>query len=60
MDVDRIAGMIVGWVSFPAKAYLVDIINGPFDADKLDYIQRDSHFTGIKLIKWISTGVQKI
>jgi len=26
------------------------MINGPFDADKLDYILRDSHFTGIKLV----------
>jgi HD superfamily phosphohydrolase len=50
LDVDRIAEMIIGWISVPEKAYLVDIISGPFDADKLDYIQRDSHFTGIKLV----------
>jgi hypothetical protein len=29
---------------------LVDVVNGAFDADKLDYIQRDSHFTGIKMV----------
>lgn len=25
-----------------------DIISGPFDADKLDYLLRDSHYTGVK------------
>lgn len=25
------------------------MINGPFDADKLDYLQRDAHFTGLGL-----------
>lgn len=31
------------------RRYEQEIINGPFDADKLDYIFRDSHFSGIKL-----------
>ena len=31
--------------------YLTDIINGPFDADKLDYIKRDSLTAGLSL--WI-------
>ena len=50
LDPDRIGEMIIGWISDPEKAFLVDMINGPFDADKLDYILRDSHFTGIKLV----------
>ncbi|MCL6589946.1 MAG: HD domain-containing protein [Firmicutes bacterium] len=50
LDVNLISDMIVGWIDIPDKGYLVDIISGPFDADKLDYIQRDSHFTGIKLV----------
>ncbi len=29
-------------------AYLGDIISGPFDADKLDYLIRDCRFTGIR------------
>ncbi|MEW6276295.1 MAG: HD domain-containing protein [Bacillota bacterium] len=49
-DLDLIGDMIVGYVEDPKKAYLIDIINGAFDADKLDYIQRDSHFTGIKMV----------
>jgi HD superfamily phosphohydrolase len=47
----RIADMIVG---FPPEghrkqAFLSNIINGAFDADKIDYIARDSYFTGIAL-----------
>ncbi|HUW65991.1 MAG TPA: HD domain-containing protein [Spirochaetia bacterium] len=41
---DSIGGLLEG-----DKAYLGGIINGPLDADKLDYIQRDSYFTGIKM-----------
>ncbi len=26
-----------------------DIINGPFDADKFDYLQRDAYFSGLRL-----------
>lgn len=48
-DFQRIANMIVGDMEDPYKAYLSDIINGSFDADKLDYIPRDCHFTGIKM-----------
>jgi HD superfamily phosphohydrolase len=49
-DLDLIGEMIIGNVSDPDKAFWVEIINGAFDADKLDYIQRDSHFTGIQMI----------
>lgn len=30
------------------SAYMGDIISGPFDADKLDYLVRDCRFTGIR------------
>jgi len=50
LDLDLIGEMIIGYISNPLKAFMVNIINGAFDADKLDYIQRDSHFTGIKMI----------
>ncbi len=32
---------------FNAKQYLTQIINGAFDADQLDYLLRDSHYTGV-------------
>ena len=46
---EEIADLIIGRPPSPDKAYLAGIINGPFDADKLDYIARDSYFTGLKL-----------
>jgi HD superfamily phosphohydrolase len=48
-DFQRIANIIVGDMEDPYQAYLADIINGAFDSDKLDYIPRDCHFTGIKM-----------
>jgi HD superfamily phosphohydrolase len=45
----EIANLIIGRPPSPEKAYLAGIINGPFDADKLDYIPRDSYFTGLRL-----------
>lgn len=50
LDLDFVGEMIIGYISNPLKGFMVDIINGAFDADKLDYIQRDSHFTGIQMI----------
>lgn len=46
---EEIANIIIGRPPSPDKAYLAGIINGPFDADKLDYIARDSYFTGLRL-----------
>ncbi|MFZ5341078.1 MAG: HD domain-containing protein [Patescibacteria group bacterium] len=40
---------IVGFVSDPLNRYKVDFLNGPFDADKLDYLFRDGHFSGLPL-----------
>lgn len=31
-----------------ALAYMADMISGPFDVDKLDYLVRDCYFTGIR------------
>jgi len=47
-DLDAIAGMVIG-VLPKADAYRTQLLNGPFDADKIDYIFRDSHFSGIPL-----------
>lgn len=45
---DRVAELILGHSSDPGEQYLADIISGPFDAEKLDYLGRDCHFTGIR------------
>lgn len=49
LNVDAAANYIIGQ---PAegkakKAYEFQVVNGPFDADKLDYIFRDAHYSGI-------------
>lgn len=50
LDIDRIANMIVGDMDKPQMdGYMSDLINGPFDADKLDYMPRDAYFSGLKM-----------
>lgn len=45
-DLESIAGNIIGYRQDPQKKFLADIINGPMDADKLDYLVRDAYFAG--------------
>ncbi|MCL2805051.1 MAG: HD domain-containing protein [Treponema sp.] len=47
----RISDMIMGRPvdGNPERAYISDIVNGPYDADRLDYTFRDSFFTGLAL-----------
>lgn len=51
VKLEHVAQMVIG--SAPAddanSMFLTDIVNGPFDVDKLDYLTRDSYFTGIGL-----------
>ncbi len=48
---NNIADMIIGAPigDNPSDSYKTEVVNGAFDADKLDYIFRDSYFTGISL-----------
>jgi len=48
-DLDKIADSIIG-KSKDDEKYMTQIVNGPFDADKIDYIFRDSHFSGLPLV----------
>lgn len=48
--VEELANYIIGDTRNPATdQFKADIINGEFDADKLDYITRDGHFTGLPI-----------
>ncbi|MBR9691909.1 HD domain-containing protein [Candidatus Woesearchaeota archaeon] len=47
LDKKIIAELITG--CHKTKPYLQQIINGPIDADKMDYLLLDSHFTGAKI-----------
>ena len=49
IDDDLIKNAIVGHAPNPLDSYKIDMLHGPFDADKLDYIFRDGHFSGLPL-----------
>lgn len=49
VNIERVTRLVIGKPKEPELfAYLGDIISGPFDADKLDYLIRDCRFTGIR------------
>jgi uncharacterized protein len=51
-DINKAADFIVGKVfegDDKKRQYETQVINGPFDADKLDYIFRDAHYSGIPI-----------
>ncbi|MFW6118502.1 MAG: HD domain-containing protein [Chloroflexota bacterium] len=47
VDLDNVANLIIR-APVDGLAFMGDIISGPFDADKLDYLVRDCHFCGIR------------
>lgn len=47
LDLNNVAQLIIGTPT-DELAFMGDIITGPFDADKLDYLVRDCHFCGIR------------
>jgi len=50
LEIELIARAITGeQPRSPEKKFVSELLNGPFDADKLDYFFRDSHFSGIPL-----------
>jgi HD superfamily phosphohydrolase len=46
---EELAKYIVGQSGDFEDPYKRELINGPFDADKLDYLFRDSHFSGLPM-----------
>lgn len=44
-----VAARVVGSPLYIDAAYLAGVINGALDADKLDYMARDSHYSGLPL-----------
>ena len=47
-DPARIAKLAVGKLNDKDKRFVNQIISSPFDADKMDFLVRDSHFTGVE------------
>jgi HD superfamily phosphohydrolase len=52
VNLERAASMILGIDDRVGgdKRFYRQIINGPFDADKLDYLPRDGYFTGLAIV----------
>ena len=52
VNLGRVASMIVGSDVEVGehKRFYRQIVNGPFDADKLDYLPRDGYFTGLSIV----------
>ena len=49
IDINVVKNLIIGRHLDPKRTYIAEIINGPFDADKLDYLARDGLFCGLQL-----------
>jgi HD superfamily phosphohydrolase len=48
LNCDRIGKLITGTTGSD-EIYMSEIVHGPFDADKLDYMPRDGLFSGLKM-----------
>ena len=48
LNCDLISNLVTGSISDDQK-FLSEIVHGPFDADKLDYMPRDGMFSGLKM-----------
>jgi HD superfamily phosphohydrolase len=65
LDLDLVGQIVLGRHPDPARHFLAQIVSSPYDADKLDYIARDSYYCGLALTvdlprfySMISTDVQ--
>jgi S-adenosylhomocysteine hydrolase/HD superfamily phosphohydrolase len=48
LNCELISNLILGRGTPKGKEYLGEILNGPFDADRIDYVVRDSDYSGVK------------
>jgi len=65
LDLNLVGQIVLGRHPDPARHFLAQIVSSPYDADKLDYIARDSYYCGLALTvdlprfySMISTDVQ--
>ena len=56
LSADRVADLICGRSSTKLDGLLSSIINGPIDADKMDYLERDSRHLGVPYGTYIDKG----
>lgn len=56
----EMAGLVVGGAVRPNEAYLSLLLNGAFDADKLDYMPRDCMMAGVPSAVDVDRMVEKV
>jgi deoxynucleoside triphosphate triphosphohydrolase SAMHD1 len=63
-DVDDLAAFmqrcIIAQVVDPKYPVLHQLVSGPFDADKLDYMTRDAYMSGVPVVTDINRLIQKV
>jgi len=59
-DMDNIANNIIGYRKNPMEKFIADVINGPMDADKLDYLVRDAYFAGPTVVYDLERFLQTV
>jgi HD superfamily phosphohydrolase len=47
LEAERIANLILG-IPYDPRDFVAEVLNGPFDVDRVDYIVRDSDYSGMK------------
>lgn len=57
---DKMSRMVIGKKVSDAVPLLHELISGPFDADKLDYMPRDAMMTGVPVVTDIGRLIQKV
>lgn len=58
--VEKISDAIIGSPIYDKVPLLNELVSGPFDADKLDYLPRDAHMCGVPVVTDIPRLVQKV
>ncbi len=58
--IEKIAGAIIGQRISEDVPLLNELISGPFDADKLDYMPRDAYMCGVPAVTDIPRLIQKV
>lgn len=49
---DDIIGFLAGWITDKKLYFVKDLISGQLDADKMDYLLRDSYYCGVQYGKY--------
>ena len=65
INIELLKNSIVGYAARKDEAYKIDMLHGPFDADKIDYLFRDGHFSGLPLQidldrLWFSLDINRV